>query len=74
MVAGRFFLFVGGLVFFIDHDEAEVFERGEDRAARADHDPGAAGMELVPFVVPLAFGKMAVQDRDHVGLGRRSGF
>ena len=69
VVAGRFLLLVGGLVFFIDDDEPDVFERGEDGAARADDDPGAAGVELVPFVVSLAFRQVAVQDRDHVGLG-----
>ena len=73
VVAGRFFLLVGGLVFFVDDDEADVLERGEDGAAGADHDPGAAGVELVPFVVPLAFRQVAVEDRDHVGLGRRNG-
>ena len=68
MIARRFLLFVGSLVFFIDHDESEIFERRENRAARADHDPRAAGMNLVPFIVPLAFRQMAVQDRDHVRL------
>ena len=68
VITRRFLLFVGGLVFFIDHDEAEIFERRENRAAGADDDAGAAGMELVPFVVPFAFGKMTVQDRNHVRL------
>ena len=73
MITRRFLLFVSGLVFFIDHDEAEIFQRRENRAARADDDARAAGMNLVPFIVPLAFGQMAVQDRDHVLRSRRSG-
>ena len=56
VIPRRFLLFIGGLVFFIDDDEAEIFERREDRAARADDDARAAGMNLVPFIVPLAFG------------------
>ena len=68
VIARRFLLFVGGLVFFIDDDEPEIFERRENRAARADHDPRAAGMDLVPFIVPLAFRQMAVQDGDVVRL------
>ena len=66
VITRRFFLFVGSFVFFIDHDEAEIFERREDGAARSDHDPRASGMNLVPFIVPLAFRQMAVQDRDAV--------
>ena len=66
MIARRFLLFVGVLVFFIDDDEAEILERREDCAARADDDAGAAGVELVPFVVPLAFGEMAVKNGDHI--------
>ena len=57
VITRRFLLLVGGLVFFIDDDQSEVFERRENRAARADHDAGPAGMDLVPFVVPFAFGQ-----------------
>ena len=66
VIARRFLLFVGSLVLFIDDDQSEILERREDGAARADHDPRAAGLNLVPFIVPLAFGQMAVQDRDHL--------
>ena len=51
---------------FIDDDQPEILERREDGAARADDDPRAARLNLVPFIVPLAFGQMAVQDRDHL--------
>ena len=66
MIPWRFLLFVSGFVFFIDDDESEIFQRREDRAARADHDPRAAGMNFVPFIVAFAFGQMTVQNRDGV--------
>ena len=62
MITRRFLLFVGRLVLFIDNDEAEIFQRRENSAARANHDPGAAGMNFVPFIVSLAFGEVAVQN------------
>ena len=64
VITRRFFLLVGRFVFFIDDDQPEVFQRGEDRAPCADDDVRAAGLNLVPFVVALAFGQTAVQDRD----------
>ena len=53
-------------MFFVDHDESEIFERREDRAPRSDHDPGAARADLLPFIVALPFREMAVQDCDEV--------
>ena len=73
VIARRFLLLVGGLVFFIDHDQAEIFERREDGAARADHDPRAAGMNLVPFIVPLAFGQDGCAGPRPCPVVRRSG-
>ena len=66
MISRRFFLFVSCFVFFIDNDEPEVLQRREDCAARADHDAGAAGMNLVPFVVAFALGQMTVQNSDGI--------
>ena len=66
MIPGRFLLFIGRLVFLIDHDEAEIFQGREDRAARADHDARPTGMDLVPFIMPFALGQMAVQHGDRV--------
>src|SRR5207237_7434528 len=64
VIARGFFLLVSRLVFFIDNDESELLQWGKDRAARTDHDPRAPGMDLVPFVVALAFGQMTVQHRN----------
>ena len=49
-------LFVCRFVFFIDHDESQILQRGEHCAARADYDPGASGMNFVPFIMALALG------------------
>ncbi len=53
-------------MFFIDHDEAEIFQGRENRTARADHNACAAGMDLVPFIVTFALGQMTVQHGDRI--------
>ncbi len=57
------------LVFLIDDDQAQGFDRGKDGGTRADGDAGAALANLVPLIVPFAGGKMAVQHR-HQGSQR----
>ena len=86
VITRRFLLLVGSFVLFIDHDQAEIIQRSKHRAACSDYDPGAAGLNLVPFVVALAFGQVAVQNRDRIvrfgetalkplhGLGRERNF
>ena len=64
VVARRFLLLVGVLVFLVHDDEPERFDRREDGRARADDDAGAALADLVPFVVAFAGGQMAVQHGD----------
>ena len=66
MIPWRFLLFVGRFVFFIDNDESEILQRREYCAARADHDPGAAGMNLVPFIVAFALGQVTVQNSNGI--------
>ncbi len=61
VVAGRLLLLVGVLVFLVHNDQAERLDRRKDGGARADGDPRAALANLVPLVVPLAGGQMAVQ-------------
>ena len=76
MVAGGFFLFVGVLVFFVHDDEAEGVNGGEDGAAGADDDAGAALADFVPFIVAFAGGEVAVEDGDErtKGAGAEAGF
>src|SRR6266705_2776107 len=52
----RLFPLVIVLVFFIDNNQPEFFERRENRAAGADHNSGTTGMNLVPFIMALALG------------------
>ena len=63
VVARRLLLLVGVLVLLVHDDQAQRLDRRKDRRARADGDPRAALADLVPFVVPLAGGQMAVQHR-----------
>src|SRR5262249_41387380 len=51
-------------MFFIDNDESEIFQGRENSAARADYNPRATRMNLVPFIVALALGQMTVQNSD----------
>jgi hypothetical protein len=66
LVSGHLLLLVGGLVFFIDDDESEVGERGEDCAPCPDDDTGFPGSDAVPFVVAFSVGEVAVEDGDFV--------
>ena len=52
------------LVLLIDNHEAKRLHRREHRRARADDDPRPALPNLVPLVVPLPGGEMAVQHGD----------
>ena len=63
MVAGRLLLLVGVLVFLVHDDQAERLDRRKDGRARADDNARAALANLVPLVMPLAGGQMAVQHR-----------
>ena len=64
VIARRFLLLVGVLVFLVHDDEAERFDRRKNRRARADDDARAALANLVPFIVAFAGGKMRMQHRD----------
>jgi len=68
VVARGFLLFVGMFVFFVDDDEAERVDGGEDGGASADDDTGPALSDFVPFVVAFSGGEVGVEDRDE-GLG-----
>ena len=64
MVTRRLLLFVRVFVFLVHDDEAERFNRRKNRRARADDNPRAALANLVPLIVALAGGQVAVQDGD----------
>ncbi len=66
VIPRRRFLLERRLVLLVDHDQAQMGRRGEDRAARADHDLHAAGGNLLPVPVPLRVAQMAVQDGDGI--------
>ena len=55
VIAWCFLLFVSRLMFFVDNDEAEILERREDRAASTDYNARPTRVDLVPFIVALAF-------------------
>ena len=64
VVTRRFLLLVGMLVFLIDNNEPERVHRRKNRRARPNDDARAALTDLVPLIVPLAGGQMAVQHRN----------
>src|SRR5678815_3438218 len=66
VIARRFLLLVGVLVFFIDDNETEIRAWSEDGGPRSDDDARAALANLVPFIMTLAFTEVGVKDRDFV--------
>src|SRR5580704_6108874 len=64
MVARRFFLFVAGLLLFVDDDEAEIFERREDGGARADDDASLAVADAPPFAGALDVAERGMKNGD----------
>src|SRR6185369_7155584 len=58
-------LFIRMFVFFIDDDQTEIFDWRENGRACADDNSGAALSNLLPFIVALAGGEMAVQNGHH---------
>jgi len=74
VVFGWVFLFVGGLVFLVDDDEAGVFDGGEDGGSGADDDAGFASADAVPFVESFALGEVGVKNGDLVDEFVEAGF
>ena len=66
IVARGLVLFVGILVFLINDDDPGVFDRRKNRTPRANHNPGRAVVDFVPFVMALPFREVAVQHSDLV--------
>ncbi len=61
VVARGRLLLEGRLVFFVQHDQAQVRRGGEDRAAGADHDVDLPGGDLLPVPMPLGVAEVAVE-------------
>ena len=66
VIPRRFFLLVAGLVLLIHDDQAEVFERRENRGARADHYARFPAADAPPFARALHIRQAAVQSGDGV--------
>ncbi len=66
VVARRFFLLVRGIVFFVDDDQREIGDRGEDRGARADDHARVAALDAMPLLGALLVGERRVQDGNFV--------
>ena len=61
VIARDFFLLVARFLLFVDDDQAEIFERRENRGARADDDAGVAVAHAPPFAGALDVRQGAVQ-------------
>ncbi len=72
------------LLLLVDDDKADVFQRGEDRAAGAHHDIRAAVLDHLPLEQALGvvesgmlhghpLAKLAFQPQDHLGVRLISG-
>ncbi len=66
VVARSFFLLVGRVVLFVDDDQREIGDRGEDRRPRADDHARFAALDAVPLLGALAIGERGVQDGNFV--------
>ena len=66
VVAGIGVLLVRRIVLLVDHDQADVAHRCEDRAAGADDDPRLTPHDAVALVATLGATERGVQDRDDV--------
>ena len=61
VIARDFFLLVARFLFFVDDDEAEIFERREDRGARAYYDADVSVPHAPPFAGAFDVRQGAVQ-------------
>ena len=64
VIPQAFLLFIGGVVFFVDDEQAGVLERGEQRRAGAHHDVHLAIAGGQPDIHALAIGQRRMQQGD----------
>ena len=70
VVAESLLVLVGGVVLLVDHDHAELLERGEERGARAHRDRRVAAAQALPLGEALGGPESAVQHRQSVAEAR----
>jgi hypothetical protein len=70
VVARRLALLVGGIVRFVEDDEAELGQRRENRGAGAHDRVHVATSRALPFRGALAVGQAAVEERDPIAEAR----
>ena len=63
---GRIILFVGSVVFFVNDDQAQVFDRCKNSGPRANDDCAFSRANFAPRIVAFSARQRAVQDRDLV--------
>ena len=61
MIARHGLLFVAGVVFFVDDDEAELLDGGEDGGAGADDDARLTFANTVPLFAAFFRGEAGVE-------------
>lgn len=66
VVAWRFALFKGRVMFFVDDDEAQVLDGGEECATRSDDDAQSSVSDSRPGIEPFFFAQGAMEDGDVV--------
>ncbi len=66
VVAGNLLLLVGRVVLFVDDDQAQVLDRGEDGRAGADDNARFAAADAIPLLGALVGGERGVQ-QGHAG-------
>jgi len=64
VVAGNAILFVGGVVFLVDDEDAQIFEWREYRRPRSDDNGHFFFPDFFPFQETLDVGEPAVQNCD----------
>ncbi len=70
IVTRSLILFVGGIMLFIDDDQAEFRQRRKNRRARTNHHVDLGARNTAPLIDAFFAGESAVQDADPAGKAR----
>ena len=66
VVTGRFFLFVGGVLLFINNDQCQIGHWGENSRARTDDHARIAALDAMPLLGTLFVGERGMQDGNFI--------